>query len=241
MEHNITVRGSEVVRYFNKPVLLGDSEAIAKINEYFDNEYNDWLNGNASKLSQYYEDRMARFLRFVDISLERLNGKPSPTEFKYCVDADITFLNGDVLSVRQTLYISSGSAPAARCFGVTFDLTTGELIPFTYFVDIVADDFRSGLLDYAMANIPIGYLDDDWTKEYLGPNDEHSFEYIYDGQTFDISYDYYYEGEAIWLILNHIDKPSYLVKWNGESGDLFDGDLYGSNPNDGAVVIGKIK
>jgi type IV pilus biogenesis protein CpaD/CtpE len=52
MNHNITIRGSEVIRYFDKPVLSGDSEAIAKINEYFNNDYKDWLNGNASKFSE---------------------------------------------------------------------------------------------------------------------------------------------------------------------------------------------
>jgi hypothetical protein len=226
MNHNITVRGAEVVRYFDKPVISGDSEAVSKINEHFDNEYEAWLNGNASKFSNYHDNRMSRFLDNVDISLERRKTEPSNGMFKYYVDASVTFLSEEVLSIRQTVYIASGSSPAVQPFGVTFDLATGELLPFTYFVDITADDFRSGLLDYVLANITIGYWDGDRVTKYLEPNGKHNFDYMRDEKLWDMSYDYYYEEDAIWLILRNLDTPIPILKWNGKSGEKFDGTLY---------------
>jgi hypothetical protein len=47
--------------------------------------------------------------------------------FKYYVDASITFLSDKILNVRQTLYIASGSAPAARWNGESGEQFAGGL------------------------------------------------------------------------------------------------------------------
>lgn len=238
MEHSVKSDNDDVlaVIYFDKPVLSGESEVILKINEYFDTEYNNWLNGIPNRLNGFRSDEMSWFW-------ERINsGKESFGEaalirqpLKYTINTELTFLDNNILSLKQFVLLSAGGPNSFYCYGSTFDLKTGEVLPFTYFYDVDADDFRNSLADFLIDNKVDSFLSDSEITQIIGANSEHNFDYEDDDHQWNFAYEYYYDGSSIYLNLNQISIHSgYIVKWNGRTGDQFEASIWRYNKKDDA-------
>ncbi len=148
---------------------------------------------------------------------------------EYTVQSEVVFNEKGVLSIKQIVHLFMGGPSGTSYFGSTFDLRTGDMIPFTRFADVVADDYRANLTKFILDDhhdFPINTDEQKKVSCILKPNTTHDFKYIessygsneYEG---DLSYDYYYDGKSINLIFNQITSYSFVLKWNGEIGNEF--------------------
>lgn len=231
-DHSIKNNDGELLAniYYDKLVLEGKGEAIFEINKYFEDEYLNWLNDVPSHINFYQSGQMERFVESVQgwrISNENdLLVHP----FYNTIDTDIAFLNHDIISIRHNTYWMAGGVNGNYQFGYNFNLKTGELLPFTHFTNVEADDFRNSLLNFILESDLIdssNEMTQGFIREYYGPNSSHDFKYYSDGKTYDLLYEYYYDGTDIYLILNEImPHASVIMKWNGKTGEEFDATLW---------------
>ena len=190
--------------YYDKPVVSGDSEAAQKINAFFDEEEKNWFEGGG-RLTHSIEGYDS-FLEGVEMIWEERGLISAKYPLRYAVDTRIEYSNDHLLSIFQI----------AHCrvrynnfyfFGSTFDLDTGELLPITELEDINADDMRKIMIDGAQ-----------YENAYYGQLGSGNYEITYHDKKVDMRYEYYYDGEAFYLIDNiyHDYRNSVLIKWNGK-------------------------
>jgi hypothetical protein len=227
MDHSQVMRETLIPAYFEKLVVKGDSVGARKINAYFEEQYENWLNSRGDRLSHYYDGSMTDF--FTDTNY---GGMPK----YFTVDTEVTFISETLISVRQCERWSKRSR-SVNFFGSTFDLNTGEPVPFTYFVDIGADEFRGGLKSFLdkYGIYPVGAV-----RKFFDGFSKAEFTYMLDEHGYDLSYDYYYDGASIFLMIDNIAKPRYIAKWNGKSGELFDAELYVGKETDEGFEISEV-
>lgn len=90
-------------------------------------------------------------------------------------------------------------------YGRTYDLKSGELVSITELTDIDADRLGS-IIKHVLP-------EDDIYDEVGGNN--YLIHYYEDEIAMD--YEYYYDGESFYVILNHTKNgESCIVKWNGK-------------------------
>ncbi len=213
--------------YYDKPLLQGNNESLIKINKFFEDEYLNWLNDTPSRINFYQSNEMERFLESV--RNWRINNEQALIKqpFSNTIDTDVVFLSHDIISIRHDWHWMVGGVSSNYQFGYTFDLKTGELLPFTYFFDVKANDFKDTLFNLITESNLIDKSDEvkqEFIKKYYAPNSDCNFMYCSDGKTYDLSYEYYYDGKNINIILNEIMyNASVILKWNGELGDKFKG------------------
>lgn len=219
--------------YYDKPVIYGDSDIALKINAFFEDEYQGWLNGS-NRLNEYIDNWMDKYLRrveemresFGDSSLER-------QPLSYTVDTEVILLNQDIISIKQTVYCFSGGPSGLSYFGSTFNVRTGQRIPFDDIVDVDADRFRENLSFFLIDLVSPSNMAvrKDWEfpiKKFYGPNELHNFDAYVNGNLYQLNYEYYYDGEYIYIPDNnsgYTSGTSDIVKWNGKEGDKFEASL----------------
>lgn len=204
--------------YYDKPVISSSSDSASTINAYFDKEYQGWLEGS-NRLTQFQDGRMDFFIRNVKDMREGLGDdvlKKQP--LIYTVDTEVAFISQDILSIRQIVFLAAGGPNSWYYFGSTFNLETGELLPFDHVIDVDSDVFRENLVAYLAKNT-LAFDHNSSLKEIqqiYEPNEDHNYEY-------------YYDGEYIYLILNYgiFHNCGCIMKWNGKVGDAFDASLLG--------------
>ena len=140
---------------------------------------------------------------------------------RYTVDAEVTYVDEKILSIRQIVFWSSGGPSGYTYFGSTFDLETGETVPFTRFSDVDADAFRNDLVKFILKNEMDSSTDKTRLIERVGPNPRHDFIYSFEDREWRFDEEYYYDGISICLTLNQINASGYVVKWNGKTGKAF--------------------
>ncbi len=94
MNHSIKSDNGDVLAiiYFDKPILSGESEVISKINEYFDTEYNNWLNDVPSYINFYNSNSMNLFLENVNSMRDSLGDDAIAKQpLQYTVDSETIF------------------------------------------------------------------------------------------------------------------------------------------------------
>ena len=214
--------------YFVKPELSDDTTVVAKINAYFNTEYQNWLNGKADKLTYYYAGEMNRFLDSINFARGAYgDASMIQSPYVYTIDTCVAYEDKDVISFAQTDFRYFGGPSNASDFGATFSLKTGELLPFTYFADVKADAFRKDFANIVCQSKVVPYLSNRDIAKILGPNVQHDFTYEDDGRQWDLKYNYCYDGVSVCILFNQESYiPSFLMKWNGKTGRNFRASLW---------------
>lgn len=235
IDHSIKNDSGDILAliYFDKPVFKEKSDAVSKIDEYFETEYSNWLNSEPNRLNIYGNigNSMKKFLESLN-DMREMYGDSTIMKYplKYYVDTEVTFLSKDILSIKQYVYWSSGGPSDTYAFGSTFNLKTGELIPFTYFYDVSKNDFNDSLTEFLIQSNMVDYLSDQELEELLNSDKDNNFSYDVDSCQWNLSYEYYYDGTSIYLCLNQIGIHSgYIVKWNGKVSDEFGASMWNYN------------
>lgn len=196
--------------YYDKPVLQGDSETAKKINTYFEKEAEAFYDRGTgiSWLSQinFYED----FKNGMELMKERWgNEMLSQHPTHYTMDTSVCYMDEDMISIVQ-VWNYNLEHNDWYCYGSTFDLQTGELIPITKLVNIKPEGMKEIFLSVA-------YEEAEEYEVLKGDN------YVIDnyGHCVDMKYQYFYDGKFYYLI-NEFSlglRTSLVIKWNGKWGE----------------------
>ena len=198
--------------YYAKPVIQGDSEAVKKINAYFDNEANAFYDQGTS-VTWFSKDAFHQFKDGLELMKERW-GNEILAEYppRYAMDTSVCYMDENIISIVQVRnYMLEHNS--WYCYGSTFDLRTGELIPITKLINIKPEEMKAIFL-IAGNIIDIGVYevlkDDNYVIDFY----EHHI---------DMKYEYFYDGESYYLINDFAleFRTSSVLKWNGKMGTEF--------------------
>jgi hypothetical protein len=196
--------------YYDKPVIQGDSEAIKKINAYFDNEANAFYNQGTS-VTWFSADAFQQFKDGLELMKERW-GNEMMAEYptRYAMDTSVCYMDENIISIVQVRnYMLEHNS--WHCYGSTFDLRTGELIPITKLISIKPEEMKAIFLI-------TGNIIDIGVYEVLKDDN-----YVIDfgGHRIDMKYEYFYDGESYYLINEFAleFRTSSVLKWNGKWGE----------------------
>ena len=214
--------------YYDKPVIQGDSEAVKKINAYFDNEANAFYNQGTS-VTWFSADAFQQFKDGLELMKERW-GNEMMAEYptRYAMDTSVCYMDENIISIVQVRnYMLEHNS--WHCYGSTFDLRTGELIPITKLINIKPEEMKAIFL-IAGDIIDIGVYevlkDDNYVIDFY----EHHI---------DMKYEYFYDGESYYLINDFAleFRTSSVLKWNGKLGTEFSITklVYEADPTNGEI------
>ena len=196
--------------YYDKPVIQGDSEAVKKINAYFDNEANAFYNQGTS-VTWFSADAFQQFKDGLELMKERW-GNEILAEYppRYAMDTSVCYMDENIISIVQVRnYMLEHNS--WHCYGSTFDLRTGELIPITKLISIKPEEMKAIFLI-------TGNIIDIGVYEVLKDDN-----YVIDfgGHRIDMKYEYFYDGESYYLINEFAleFRTSSVLKWNGKWGE----------------------
>ena len=214
--------------YYAKPVIQGDSEAVKKINAYFDNEANAFYDQGTS-VTWFSKDAFHQFKDGLELMKERW-GNEILAEYppRYAMDTSVCYMDENIISIVQVRnYMLEHNS--WHCYGSTFDLRTGELIPITKLINIKPEEMKAIFL-IAGNIIDIGVYevlkDDNYVIDFY----EHHI---------DMKYEYFYDGESYYLINDFAleFRTSSVLKWNGKLGTEFSITklVYEADPTNGEI------
>ena len=214
--------------YYAKPVIQGDSEAVKKINAYFDNEANAFYDQGTS-VTWFSKDAFHQFKDGLELMKER-RGNEILAEYppRYAMDTSVCYMDENIISIVQVRnYMLEHNS--WYCYGSTFDLRTGELIPITKLINIKPEEMKAIFL-IAGNIIDIGVYevlkDDNYVIDFY----EHHI---------DMKYEYFYDGESYYLINDFAleFRTSSVLKWNGKLGTEFSITklVYEADPTNGEI------
>lgn len=85
--------------YYDKPVIQGDSEAVKKINAYFDNEANAFYNQGTS-VTWFSADAFQQFKDGLELMKERW-GNEMMAEYptRYAMDTSVCYMDENIISI----------------------------------------------------------------------------------------------------------------------------------------------
>ena len=214
--------------YYDKPVIQGDSEAVKKINAYFDNEANAFYNQGTS-VTWFSADAFQQFKDGLELMKERW-GNEMMAEYptRYAMDTSVCYMDENIISIVQVRnYMLEHNS--WYCYGSTFDLRTGELIPITKLISIKPEEMKAIFLI-------AGNIIDIGVYEVLKDDN-----YVIDfgGHRIDMKYEYFYDGESYYLINEFAleFRTSSVLKWNGKLGTEFSITklVYEADPTNGEI------
>jgi hypothetical protein len=208
----VNEKGEQLVCiYFELPKIKGDSDGVRKINAYFQEQYTNWRMGKSDRLSFYEDGMMDDFLASVR-EHQKIYGKELLIDsgLYYSIRTDLRFEDEKIISFWQWPHLKTDTLSQFGFFGITFDMDTGEPLPFTHFFDVDAIQFKERLRNFLLEHPGIP---SDAINEFFDTNTK-DFLYKYRGHEWDLSYEYDYDGINVSLALNQID---------GYMGIVFDG------------------
>lgn len=200
--------------YYERPVVSGNTEAVEKINLFFEKEEQDWFEGRSSRLTLYNEEYYSDFCEGVEQMCEWYEEEEILTNLmRYAVDTWIVLLNEDFLSVMQVANVRLERSHW-HYFGATFDLETGDLVPIDSISNITPEKMKKIIED---TSEPV-------TKTY---NELRDSNYVihYCGAEIAMNYEYFYDGENYFIIINRGDErfvDGEILKWNGKWEDEYE-------------------
>ena len=214
--------------YYDKPIIQEDSEAVKKINAYFDNEANAFYDQGTS-VTWFSKDAFHQFKDGLELMKERW-GNEILAEYppRYAMDTSVCYMDENIISIVQVRnYMLEHNS--WYCYGSTFDLRTGELIPITKLINIKPEEMKAIFL-IAGNIIDIGVYevlkDDNYVIDFY----EHHI---------DMKYEYFYDGESYYLINDFAleFRTSSVLKWNGKLGTEFSITklVYEADPTNGEI------
>lgn len=237
IDHSIKSNTGDVLAYiyYDKPVVKG-GEFSDEINRFFEEEQAGWL-GGSNRLTHYQEGWLQNFKEDVSEAVNSYGSEViSEQPFIYTVESDVVFQNDKYLSIRQIATVQKQGKRSWYYFGSNFDLETGKLIPIDRIVDINAEDFRNSLVD-VLANRILNYnhnISAQMIEEVYGAKGKDNYIIDYDGENIDLRYEYYFDDNNYYVILNHATllDTGVIMKWNGKLYDEFEARLIGYILND---------
>lgn len=161
---------------FEKPVLSGETEVIAKINALFDEEEQEFYYGceNSLHFKEGYFDQ---------VMYEGYN--------KTCtVWTDITYIGENILSVHERLYFAHVER---NDYGITIDMTTGNILPADYFINETIEEFNEKVISMILEEISPN------SKEVRDDYGDEKIKNLIKNYSF-ADYKYYYDGKNLNLI-----------------------------------------
>ena len=196
--------------YYDKPIIQGDSEAVKKINAYFDNEANAFYDQGTS-VTWFSKDAFHQFKDGLELMKERW-GNEILAEYppRYAMDTSVCYMDENIISIVQVRnYMLEHNS--WYCYGSTFDLRTGELIPITKLISIKPEEMKAiflitgNIIDIGVYEV---LKDDNYVIDFY----EHHI---------DMKYEYFYDGESYYLINEFAleFRTSSVLKWNGKWGE----------------------
>ena len=202
VDHSIFIEGDLIGDFFyEKPHIPGDSAVVEKINDYFNKDCDDFFFGSAMFQG---DDAFQRVKSFIDGVLELGEEKFLIMHpYRYYVTTEMTFLSEAYISFRQRYVRAVGGPHDTWNNGVTFSLSTGELVSFIEFFDVKANTFKKNLCDILLSqfnNSP--RIQEDIINIY-GPNEDNSFSIMYYGTEIALDKHFFYDGQSINLTLNY--------------------------------------
>lgn len=214
--------------YYAKPVIQGDSEAVKKINAYFDNEANAFYDQGTS-VTWFSKDAFHQFKDGLELMKERW-GNEMMAEYptRYAMDTSVCYMDENIISIVQVRnYMLEHNS--WHCYGSTFDLRTGELIPITKLISIKPEEMKAiflitgNIIDIGVYEV---LKDDNYVIDFY----EHHI---------DMKYEYFYDGESYYLINEFAleFRTSSVLKWNGKLGTEFSITklVYEADPTNGEI------
>lgn len=201
--------------YYERPVVSGDSEAVRKINAFYEREEQEWFDGYGRN-TLYCEDCFTDFLEAVEIMRERYGDEClSRDPVRYTINTRIMFLDEKYLSVVQISNCLT-EHNSHYCFGSTFDLETGKLVSIDALADLDAEGLKKIIED--------GIGKNKIYSEVKGDN----YLIHYYGNEIEMNYEYYYDGNNFYIILNRMEMgDGVIVVWNGKWGEEYDVEEFG--------------
>ena len=199
------------IMYYDKPVISGDFEAAHKINTYFQNESEAFF-GNGHSVIWFSNDACREFENGLEL-MQECWGNETMAEYpcRYAMDTRISYLDDDLISIMQIRNYSL-EQNSWYCYGSTFDLKTGELLPITELVSLSPEELKKIMSD-------ISYNDADCYDDLRKEN------YVIDfyGHIIDMQYEYFFDGKYYYIIndFGEAFKTSTVIKWNGKWGDEY--------------------
>ena len=129
---------------------------------------------------------------------------------RYAMDTSVCYMDENIISIVQVRnYMLEHNS--WHCYGSTFDLRTGELIPITKLISIKPEEMKAIFLI-------TGNIIDIGVYEVLKDDN-----YVIDfgGHRIDMKYEYFYDGESYYLINEFAleFRTSLVIKWNGKWGE----------------------
>lgn len=210
--------------YYEQPVVSGSSDGINKINEYFEMEAEGWIHGEASRLTWFHDGRWENFNNQLD-SMREMYGDDilAIQPCRYTVKTEFIYQNEQYICFKHVVKYQTGGPSVNYCFGTTFDKNTGEIVPINEIVEIDGE----GLKEILIASYREKKIHKTREEEY-----EELIEVLYGNKTLNnfiitdgedeiqLNYEYYYDGELFYLILNgELNYNDWWeVGWNGKTG-----------------------
>lgn len=191
--------------YYDRPVVSENSWAARRINQFFEQEERKWLTGEGQNTLHGVENYLSFYAQFNDLcelfGEDRIAKNPS----RYTMSTRIMYLDNELLSILQMASVENMMHTSCYYYGRTYDLKSGELVSITELIDIDADK---------LGRIIKNVLPEEDIYDEVGGNN-YLIHYYEDEIAMD--YEYYYDGENFYIILNHTKNgESCIVKWNGK-------------------------
>ena len=202
-----------VEMYFDKPVLNGETEAIAKINALFYEEEKGYFYGSENFLNFLGEGQ--KYYDIVEYAKEFPSSTFKEGSFIYTVDTDIMYIGNNIMSVKEYANWQMIGVNCRYIYGITVDTNTGDLITVDYFVNESINDFNEKVLTQLVDEL---YPLEDLKKYYTYYRDKQIEDLKSTIQNYSFAdYEYFYDGESINLIFNGIlDRSSYVMQIESE-------------------------
>lgn len=198
--------------YYDLPVFIGNKASYKAINKYYEERFRDWLESDEKKAFMEEMEEMRE--AWGD---EVLASQP----FVYAVDTKIMLLNSKYLSIMQIDKGQTAGPSGMYYSGDTFNLDTGESIPFDVIVETDADSFRTMLAEFLrrQENVLLQPMEDVAGK--YESREDHSWVLNGEDSEIPLNYNYFYDGEYVYIILNNsvFSEQGCLLKWNQHKGD----------------------
>ena len=191
--------------YYDRPVVSENSWAARRINQFFEQEEREWLTGEGQNTLQGVENYLSFYTQFNDLCELFGENRIAKNPSRYTMSTRIMYLDNELLSILQMASVENMMHTSCYYYGRTYDLKSGELVSITELTDIDADRLGS-IIKHVLP-------EDDIYDEVGGNN--YLIHYYEDEIAMD--YEYYYDGESFYVILNHTKNgESCIVKWNGK-------------------------
>jgi hypothetical protein len=208
--------------YYDRLLILGNSDVAVLINNFFENEYRGWMHG-ANRLNYHSDNWMSIFLERVQEMRDAYGDDIIAMQpLYYTVNTEVVYLCQDILSVRQEVQYFAGGSSGSAYHGSTFNLRTGERISFDSIADVDADEFRENLSAFLIDFL--GTTGESEIMGYYGPNEPGNFDIYYDGHLYQLNYEFFYDGEYFYIPerfgIYRLNAPE-IIRWNGKIGNDF--------------------